>query len=72
MEQNSKEKTLIQKIVNEHEIKISQKMVKSFEKYKQKHSKFEDLSLYKSNEGKNLFLRYFFFLSLLYFSQKIM
>lgn len=63
MEQINKDKVMIQKIVNEHEIKISQKLVKSSEKYKIRHSKFEDVITSKVVEGKNLYLRSFLFLN---------
>ena len=44
--------------MNEHEIKISQRLVKSYEKYKQKHMKFEDVITSRVSEGKNLYLKY--------------
>jgi hypothetical protein len=55
VEENNKEKLKIQKIVNEYELKMSQKLGKAAEKFKIRHSKNEEAVDGKLKEGELFF-----------------
>ena len=53
-EENAREKLKVQKLVNENELKTSQKLAKALERYKAKHAKIEEFLEGRINEGVNL------------------